>query len=492
MIYQPRNVQPSGSAIDVLLKNTFSMEMQTNTSVVAYKIYVVNFNNQTVYEGNKTTLATPAYNGDKVDIVLPNNSGLSNGNNYKWRVRLYQDNADMMITYGLIQSGDMTTTEVLLQANINIKPDMTITIGEDTRTIASYDVSTGKATLTEALSTVPTAGTQYNIYSDFIETVPDYIFYARKTPVVTILDVPTTITQKYHTFQGQYQQENNVPIAYHVFELYLVGKDDDMELLANTEKVYSAKLQFEYDAFRTGNKYALRLTVENDMGIIVTTPLYTFSVTYDIIEYLQQPLAVFDYSRDANRIAWTTPVEHDGILYNKATGKIDNNYGNSILLNVPYTGVNSLYTKGNMAEWTSPNGLMEVPEQYNVTLQFSPDENFFYNDNGAYTPKKSLIIANDERKTNFFTLSLDGNTLLFEKESGNLSTAFYTGTTNVFLLTTTGQPKANEDYVWDDTGTWNDALIWTEGGTPIGRICNHWWKVRITNTSITVKELVVT
>ena len=41
MIYQPRNVQPSGVSIDGLLDNTFTMEIQTNSYVSAYQLLIV-------------------------------------------------------------------------------------------------------------------------------------------------------------------------------------------------------------------------------------------------------------------------------------------------------------------------------------------------------------------------------------------------------------------------------------------------------------------
>ena len=84
MIYQPRNVYPSASAIDVGLDNTFSMEIQTNNYVSAYQLSIVDFSNNEIYNGSKVDLENFVYNGETLDIpIAANSANLSNGNNYK-------------------------------------------------------------------------------------------------------------------------------------------------------------------------------------------------------------------------------------------------------------------------------------------------------------------------------------------------------------------------------------------------------------------------
>lgn len=327
MVYQPRNVQPSGVSIDGLLDNTFTMEIQTNSYVSAYQLLIVDFDNNEIYTGSKTTLTNYAYNGDILEIPVSASAvALSNGTNYKWRARLYQPIADMLITYGLVQATSTTTT-IYLQPNINIKAGMAITINSQTKTISSYNSDTGVAVVSNAFSSAPAVGTQYKIYSDFIETVPDYIVYARQTPAVAISNVPSSLTLKYHTFQGTYTQSDNVPIVYHQFDLYTRNDDGTISLVTSSDKVYSANLSYTYDSFRTGNEYLIQMTVENDMGIISTTDMYEFNVSYDIVEYLQQPLASFDDKNNAVKVSWVTPVENEATSFRSdvATGIIQDN-----------------------------------------------------------------------------------------------------------------------------------------------------------------------
>ena len=701
MIYQPRNVQPSGVSIDGLLDNTFTMEIQTNSYVSAYQLLIVDFNNNEIYTGSKTTLANYAYNGDTLEIpVNASTVALSNGTNYKWRVRLYQPTADMLITYGLVQATSTTTT-IYLQPNINIKAGMAITINSQTKTISSYNSDTGVAVVSSAFSSAPAVGTQYKIYSDFIETVPDYIVYARQTPAVAISNVPSSLTLKYHTFQGTYTQSDNVAIVYNQFDLYMRNDDGTISLVASSDKVYSANLSYTYDSFRTGNKYLIQMTVENDMGIISTTDMYEFTVSYDIVEYLQQPLASFDDKNNAVKVSWVTPVENeavsnssgaasgtiqdgansltqavfednqtlgngdqvqiianvegknclnlnndsytlngvtavvnngmvtlsgtasadtliymlytstlknstryafstgylkgdtlngvslrfflgdrenyitaartsyattvdtgdyfavairiangystDGITlwpmicletiadgtyepyraigtkyigvinsYNATTGvgtmladypftytpmpgdtyqvlsNIYNNTGFQYLYNTPYNTVNSLYTHGYTATWSTPDGLCVLPDDFNITLQFSPDGNFFYDQNGVYQEVVNLITTetDDANSEGEFTIKIDKNKLIFVQNPDiSLELPFYTNTSQVFVLSSASVAQINNDYIWDDTATWTDTYTWVEGGTSLERVCNHWWKVQITNTGIKIEEI---
>lgn len=487
MIYQPRNVSPSGNSIDASKTNTFSMEIQTNTFVSYYQLIISDFDNNDIYTGNKTALDNYVYNGEYLSFEVANNI-MTNGEDYKWRVKLYQQNADMQITYGIVQS-EGSSTEIHIQQNINIKKDMTITINNETRNISNYEFDTSVITVDSAFSSVPVVGDKYIINSDFIETVPDFILYARKDPVVSISNIPEELTLKYHTFNGVYTQDNNVPIVYHQFNLYLKNSDGTFSLVDSSDKIYSANLTYSYDAFRTGNTYAIEMIVENDMGTIGKTELYEFNVNYEIIEYLQQPTAQLDLNKNAISVSWETPVEHYGTSKNVITGESS---GENYLYNTPYNLVNSLYTNGYETEWSYEDGLCILPDDFNITLQFSPDSNFFYATNGGYTEQVSLIegVTDDSENRGNFNLSIDKNKFIFTMQPDiSLEQFFYNNTNMVFVLNQNIIPQINNDYIWDDDSNWNDDYFWVEGGTSLERICNHWWKVQITKAGIKIEEI---
>ena len=184
-----------------------------------------------------------------------------------------------------------------------------------------------------------------------------------------------------------------------------------------------------------------------------------------------------------------TPMQGDSYA---VISNIYNVSGFSYLYNTPYNTVNSLYTHGYTATWATPDGLCVLPDDFNITLQFSPDGNFFYDQNGVYQEVVNLITTetDDANNEGEFTIKIDKNKLIFVQNPDiSLELPFYTNTTQVFVLSSASVAQINNDYVWDDTATWTDTYTWVEGGTSLERVCNHWWKVQIINTGIKIEEI---
>lgn len=457
MIYQPRNVQPSYTSIDGTEENTFTMEINTNNYVNGYEMTILNWDNTVAYQGTKVTLDTPIYNGETLAIPVPSSIGLQNGYNYKWYMKLYQSTADMLITYGIVQQDSEDTITIITQPNINIKPGMYVTINGETKQIATYtyDNNIGTATLTSDLSTAPKTGDTYQIYSDFIQTIPEYILYVRATPEVSITNYSSTLDKKYKTFTGTYSQSDGVPLVYHQWDLYLVNENGSTTLLKTSGQVYNADIQFYYDGFKNTQTYQISLIAETQFGIVATSGMQTFTVSYEAIEYLQQPTATVLYDKNAIRVDWVAPVSFPPLTintlssygyvqpgeitstslyldtgqiispgaifssgtfiravilsYNASTGYttflngdvstvlvgdyytisnyVDNMEGVTILRDTPYVRSNSAQLGNSMLEYRNQdsNDAMGVfPDNYNITMQFRPDANFFYGTNGIY------------------------------------------------------------------------------------------------------------
>lgn len=457
MIYQPRNVQPSYTSIDGTEENTFTMEINTNNYVNGYEMTILNWDNTVAYQGTKVTLDTPIYNGETLAIPVPSSIGLQNGYNYKWYMKLYQSTADMLITYGIVQQDSENTITIITQPNINIKPGMYVTINGETKQIATYtyDTNIGTATLTSDLSTAPKTGDTYQIYSDFIQTIPEYILYVRATPEVSITNYSSTLDKKYKTFTGTYSQSDGVPLVYHQWDLYLVNENGSTTLLKTSGQVYNADIQFYYDGFKNTQTYQISLIAETQFGIVATSGMQTFTVSYEAIEYLQQPTATVLYDKNAIRVDWVAPVSFPPLTintlssygyvqpgeitstslyldtgqiispgaifssgtfiravilsYNASTGYttflngdvstvlvgdyytisnyVDNMEGVTILRDTPYVRSNSAQLGNSMLEYRNQdsNDAMGVfPDNYNITMQFRPDANFFYGTNGIY------------------------------------------------------------------------------------------------------------
>lgn len=460
MIYQPRNVNPAQKSIDGnVLNNYFSMEINTNDKVVGYELTILNWDNTVRYVQDKVNLSTPLYNGDTLSFLIPSSAlkaNLENGFDYKWYVKLYQDTSNMYITYGIIQAVN-SETELVLQKNINVKAGMSLKYNNELKTITAYSDNTGIATIESAFTSSVLAGAQYQIYSDFIQTVPEYILHVRKTPNVEINDIPSEITTKKYTFTGTYSQADGVPLSYHRWTLGITDKDNPSiyTIVQTTGKVYNCNLTYTYDGLKNGINYVIILETENEFGISNYIQKY-FSVSYNEIEYLEKPSAKVDYSKNAIQLDWVAPTEfapkvwntnissgdvlpgdigsnsfyisrgltnifEDNIItinnvemhiktYDTITGlaTVKEDLPESLVVgsayyiqgydglgvsdattlyrNAPYQNTNSVDTKGYKLIYESDKGdsIGEYPDDWEITMQFKPNKDFFYGTTGVF------------------------------------------------------------------------------------------------------------
>lgn len=527
-----------------------------------------------------------------------------------------------------------TTTQVYLQRNINIKAQMTLEINNETKTISSYDSTTGLAVVSSAYTNIPTSSDTYNVYSDFIETMPENLLYVRATPVITITGASVTLTSKSASFTGGYAQSDNVPLVYYLWNLYSIDGNGET-LIKSSRKTYSANIEFEYDGFKNGETYALELICENEFGIIANTKSI-FTVSYDEVTYDEQPVAE-QTDEQGIRVSWLTTIltepyslyiknasgyvqSDDNTLYSlwlepnqdiypnttiivgltASEGLIESydintgftmlseplnyvpttgesyyiysepNYnlnGINIETNVPYSGVNTAAIGDNHLVYYKNTGLATYPTDFQLTMQFLLDDNFFYGDNNVYqdmaliaryegndalgledlmifakdynfyaiTPSESSgslvggtitgvepdgsaiyvstgytiditkqkFVCLTEQEYIAYIISYDSltNKLTLEKNIPNeyipdvgdtfflydtITASYYDAPNNVFCLQATNFISPYADYVWTDSSNWNDAYYWLEGGTPIGRATENWWKLQITPSGMII------
>lgn len=401
MIYQPINAWPTTKAIDILRDNTFSVEMNTSGSVIAYQLTILDWDNNIVLSEPKVELEEPLYNGDILYFNPALKDKLQNGNDYKWRLRLYQNDASIVITSGYITNANGKT--IVMPKNINIKVGMYIKIGNESKLITNVDTTaetvtsgtitsiSGKEivvptntaikngmyfnignekrqiysvfqgdttliTLSSAFDESITGGNyvvtsestqtitiesafngninneMYTIVSSFLDTTPDFVLYARTTPVVAITNFSNEITERHFIFTGTYSQAEYVPMTYYQIKLSIVQNNVAREIY-DTGKVYRADIKLDYDGYLTGNTYQIELQVANESGVTTTTGIKTFTVKYDTVEFLTEPQLYLDCKKHAIRINWTTPISFDPTVYNVAgalTGKVESVAGNTM------------------------------------------------------------------------------------------------------------------------------------------------------------------
>lgn len=340
-----------------------------------------------------------------VQIGYEGFTALQNGVDYTWDMRLYEPIYDMEVANGYV--GDVTSqTQFLIDKGLQIDTDMKILISGVLGDIQSYDSETGAIVLSSAMAT-PSPVVKFNYYQimkNYLDLIPRQPLYARDTPVVSFTISPEAssgsayMTRKLQ-FKGSYQQQQNVPITWHKWQIYevkLSTTEPEVDtLILETDPIYSARMEYTYETFRPLKNYKVVLTVFNEMGVTVSHD-ETFLIGQMPIEYSQEPVASLICEKNAIKVDWVTPTSFPG-------GEFDSNCilttglgGTNILNNTPYNGTNSLdtstYTVGYQNDKDVDLGMAVMPTAPRITTQFKLDENFFYNSDGSYKSFSSLVM----------------------------------------------------------------------------------------------------
>ena len=134
------------------------------------------------------------------------------------------------------------------------------------------------------------------------QTTPAF-FYARTTPAVSIDSIADPVESRYISVTGAYAQAEDVPIAWARWQMAESSSQNAPFL--DTGKIYgTGELQVDYDGLFTDTTYSVRLTVENAMGIQVSTDWVDFNVEYTVGEPIGSASACTLANEDAMFVQW--------------------------------------------------------------------------------------------------------------------------------------------------------------------------------------------
>lgn len=123
--------------------------------------------------------------------------------------------------------------------------------------------------------------TQWWSANDSVTQATASFFSARSAPSVTINAIPSPLTLRSYSITGSYSQAQGDPLAYVRWQIAEASKRDQPFL--DTGKIRgTGQLQVDYDGFFTDTTYSVKLTVETQMGITVSTGWVDFSVSYSV------------------------------------------------------------------------------------------------------------------------------------------------------------------------------------------------------------------
>lgn len=383
MLYQPSYPSPYLSDVDGGHVNEFSCYINADggTAVTAYKYNINGLNGESLYNSPITQIQ-PMYAGEILTFEVPNTIGIVNGIDYTWDITLYEAKPDIWITYGTVQKGDNTTTQVYLRPNFLIQTDMYLKIGGALRLIRNYDNTSGVATLASALPVTPTVGTGYEIYSNNV-TSTEYFFRARTTPSLVMKTVPSIINSKSYTFSATYAQEENVGYKYYEWTVY----DQSNNVITRSGQINTGLIEYSFDGFINGNTYGIGLVLENQDGVVLTVQPIWFSVSYDQPQIDNPPTALVNCEQDSIDLIWSPLLINAGEATTETTTAPKYDY----IPNEPYIGGSSVrIDKSTNLSWYIGSKQSPVYAPYETTTFINwhtTDDNFsglIYRQEGEY------------------------------------------------------------------------------------------------------------
>jgi hypothetical protein len=143
----------------------------------------------------------------------------------------------------------------------------------------------------------------------------EILFYARTTPTLSI-NIPTVEphTLQYFTFTLNYVQAESVAIKNYEYTLY----DSAMLVIDIYKQVGTSKTEYYVDGLISGNTYYIQATVINQENVSVTSDLETFSVEYNIADFVSTPTVINNKTKNTIDLSWEVS-QITGVL-NSANG----------------------------------------------------------------------------------------------------------------------------------------------------------------------------
>ena len=148
------------------------------------------------------------------------------------------------------------------------------------------------------------SGTSYSVYRNYYET-NYYFFKSRKNAILSIdnfhYEQAEAFPSRYYNFLGSYQQINNIPIKYHIWEVYDITK---IKPIYQTEKQFNSNLSFAYDNFENYHTYKIKLIVVNQDGAYLEYFSPDLTILYKEIDFKTSGEAVYNNASYSVDVIW--------------------------------------------------------------------------------------------------------------------------------------------------------------------------------------------
>lgn len=302
------------------------------------------------------------------------------------------------------------TKNLFIQPNINIKSDATnpneIVFNNGVRVDIiqnidgkGKDITFNKLDNTQWIVTIPSSTssfpvipkTKYKIYSDFMDSMPENIFYAKKSPIIQMQYKNYNITEEKYIdiseipteyksfrdigFRTLWISEQNVLVKNYQYLLY----DVNMNLISESDIIYDNELEWHFRGLDTSrnenipNQYFIKIIIEDEFGKIYEKQ-NTFYIFYNINETITPLVVNLNCNQTSFDIEFTTPiyVETSDALGKKTVevGNVDFRNG---YLNIPLNNV------ANYSKVIAEEELyVDIPEEFSYITCFQLSKDLIY------------------------------------------------------------------------------------------------------------------
>lgn len=283
--------------------------------------------------------------------------------------------------------------------------------------------------------------TDYTVYTDFMDSIPNAVLYARQAPTLGIkykdyreldlenvpyisIDQSVPAPWRDVAFLGTWDSVNNVEIKYYHYYLYSIDNYNNETLIAESDDIYDSSLEWNFKGFETNNFYKVRITIHDKYGKAYSEE-DTFYIEYAVYSSVVPLANSLICDEQAIKLEVVSPVYI--ISTDKGTEK-------TITSNDVYLSNNSKYyyadtTSGRVLNYTqvadANNTPIQIPEVFSFFTRFrfpyiTSDNKVGFFNNITGTDLKTLMEVAHASYTQFYLSQVD--TVLYNELYSTLYT----------------------------------------------------------------------
>lgn len=283
--------------------------------------------------------------------------------------------------------------------------------------------------------------TDYTVYTDFMDSIPNAVLYARQAPTLGIkykdyreldlenipyINIDQSVPAPWRdvAFLGTWNSINNVEIKYYYYYLYSIDNYNNETLIAESDDIYDSSLEWNFKGFETNNFYKVRITIHDKYGKAYSEE-DTFYIEYAVYSSVVPLANSLICDEQAIKLEVVSPV------YVIST---DKGAEKTITSNDVYLSSNSKYyyadtTSGRVLNYTqvadANNTPIQIPEVFSFFTRFrfpyvTSDNKIGFFNNITGTDLKTLMEVAHASYTQFYLSQVD--TVLYNELYSTLYT----------------------------------------------------------------------